>query len=220
MWRRLKFNFAFSSIIQSNPYRWNNETKSVRLIPRNSVGFSNWCFSVTLAFLYCILVQLRSLQLFLDPRSSTIECILIHLMVVYHATNAIMEPMYMVQLDEIPRFAKNQIKLLWAVSKAYEMSLDQVKQLCGPFGAILGIFQGCLWINQCFLVVIALARPWSPDLPSSLMPNARELGWEWRISFAILHSYILAVITQSFLMLLGIEILVILTTTGLLSILG
>ena len=219
MWRRLKFNFAFSSLIQSNPYLWNNETKSVLVIPRKSIGFLHWCLSVTIAFLYCIFVQLRSVQLFLDPRSSAIECLLVQLMVVYHATNAILEPIYMFQHDDVPRFANNQTKFLRWVNKAYGMNLDQVKKLCGPFGAILGIYQACLVTNQCFLVVIALARPWSPDLPSSLMLNARELSWIWRIPFGILQSYILAITAQSFLMLLGFEILVIMTTIGLLSIL-
>ena len=140
-------------------------------------------------------------------------------MVVYHVTNAIIEPTYMLQHDEVPRFANSQTQFLRWVSHAYEMSLEQVKKLYGPFGWILGIFQACLWSNQCFLLVIAVARPWSPDLLSSLMPNAIELGFEWRIPFAVLHSYILATISQGFLMLLGFEILLILTTTGLLSIL-
>ena len=219
VWKRLKFNFAFSRYIQSHPYIWKNETKSVAAIPVKSIDFLHWCFSVTLAFLYCIFVQFRSVELFLDPCSSTIECVLIQVMVVYHATNAIMEPTYLFQPDEVPRFANTHIKFLRAVSRAYKMNVEQVKKLYGPFGAILGIYQACFWTNQCFLVVIALARPWSPDLLSSLMPNARGLGWQWRIPFGILHAYLLATIAQTFLMLLGFEILVILTTNGLLSIL-
>ena len=219
VWRRLKFNFAFSSYIQSNPYVWNEETKSVVAIPRKSIEFLHWCVSATLVLLYCIFVQIRTVQLFLDPHSSTIQCVLTQLMVIYHATNAIIEPMYLFQRDEIPAFGNTQIKFLRWVSRAYGMNLEQTKKLYGPFGAILGIYQACLWTNQLFLVAIALARPWSRDLPSSLMPNARDLGWGWRIPFGILHSYMLAITAQSFLMLLGFEILVILTTTGLLSIL-
>ena len=138
-------------------------------------------------------------------------------MVVYHVTNTIIQPAYMLQHENVPRFANNQTKFRRWVSHAYEMSLEQIKRLYGPFGWILGIFQACLWSNQYFLLVIAVARPWSPDLLSSLMPNTRELAFEWRLPFAVLHSYILATFAQGFLMLLRFEILLILATTGLFS---
>ena len=102
---------------------------------------------------------------------------------------------------------------------AKPIGLKEAKDLYGVFGLILELFQACCWINPCFLVAIAIVRPWSPELVSSLMPNARELGWIWRVLFAIGQSYLLMTIVEGFLMLFGFLVLVVLTTSGLLSIL-
>ena len=216
VWRRIKFNFALTPFIRSHPYVWKDETKSVEPIPMNSTGFLHWCLNLTLAFLYCAFVQFRSVQLFLDARSSTLECLLTQLMAIYHMTVAIMSPAYLLQHDEVARFANTHIRFLQVTCNSYKFNLDEIKKLYGPFGTILGIFQTCIWMNQCFLVTIALARPWSPELVSSLMPNASQLAWGWRITFGILHAYLLATIAESFIMLFGFLAFLVLTSSGLL----
>ena len=86
VWKRLEFNFTVSPYIHCHPYAWNKATKSVEAIPRKSMGFLHWCLNITLAFLYCAFVQFRSIQVNLDPSSSTIKCVLIQLMAVYYIT--------------------------------------------------------------------------------------------------------------------------------------
>ena len=112
-----------------------------------------------------------------------------------------------------------QLKFLGVMDKSYNFELKQAKQVYGVFGVILRIFQVCLWTNHCFLPAVSLARPWSPELLSSLMPNARRLGWEWRLLFSMGQFYLLATKVEAFLMLVGFLLLVTTTTAGLLSVL-
>ena len=151
VWRRVKFNFTFSPYIRSHPYVWKDNTKSVEPVSMHSTAFLHWWLNITLAFLYCAFLQFRSVQLFLDSRSSTIECLLTQLMAIYHVTVAIMSPAYLLQHDEVARFANTHIRFLRVACKSYKFTMDQVNELYGPFGTILGIFQTCIWMNQCFL---------------------------------------------------------------------
>ena len=86
IWKRVKFNFIFSPYIWSHPPVWNEKTKAVEPVSMHSAAFLHWCLNITLAFLYCAFVQCRSVQLFLDFHSSTIECLLTQLMAIYHVT--------------------------------------------------------------------------------------------------------------------------------------
>ena len=219
VWQCIQRNFLFSPYINCHPYVWNNVSKSVQALSKGTNGLLHWYFNIALAFLYCSFAQYRSLQLYLDPNSSTIACVLTQLMVVYYVTCSCMIPTYLFRPGDVPQFVNTQVKFLRHVCKAYKMGPEEAKELYGMFGLILEIFQTCCWVNPCFLVAIAVVRPWSPELMSSLMPNAGQLDWEWRMLFAVGQSYLLMTIVEGFLMLVGFYVLLILTTTGLLTIL-
>ena len=89
------------------------------------------------------------------------------------------------------QFANTELKFLESISETYNFELKQAKQVYGAFGVILRMFQVSLWANHYFLPAVALARPWSPELVSSLMPNAAECGAGMEMALHIFRGAVL-----------------------------
>ena len=123
------FAFVLSCSVQSG-HSYNVDTKIITSIIVDS--------TVGLSVLHIRAISKRATvlgSLFINHRMRTdsancgLSC---------HQCNAIIQPTYRLQNDEVPLLANIHTKFLQWVSNMYEMSLEHVKNLYRPFGAIAG----------------------------------------------------------------------------------
>ena len=216
VWKRIRRNFIFSNYIHGHPFTWNERMKTLQVVPVKSSLFA-WYANALFTFLYCCFAQFRSVQVFLNPESSIIKCVLTQLMAFYYITVSMMQPVYVAQRQVVVRFVNNHIRLLHKVHELLKVRKSDGPKLYGRIVLVTQIFQTCTILNSILLVLNGLLRPGSPELLSSLVPNASRLGWPARMIFATAHAYILQVMIESFLMLAGFLGLTVLSTASIIA---
>ena len=212
----IRRNFKFSHYIHCHPFIWNDGLKTLEVVHAKSSLFI-WHANVLLAFLYCGFTQFRSVQVCLNPESSIIKCVLTQLMAFYYITVTMMQPVYVAQRQEVVRFVNSHIQLLEKVHELLKVRTSEGSKLYRRIALVTQIFQTCTIMNSYLLVLNGLLRPGSPELLSSLVPNASHLGWPARVIFATAHAYILQVMIESFLMLNGFIGLIILSSASIIA---
>ena len=77
--------------------------------------------------------------------------------------------------------------------------------------------QTMIWINMTILTIYSFLRPTSPELFSSVLPNADNLGYLTRAGFTLLQAYILVCGLETWLMMYHALIIFLFTSIDLLS---
>ena len=215
--RNLQANFIFSRYIHAHPFKWNNSTKAPEVLQSPS-GLKFWLFNVILGWLHDLFLQTQAIQVEVNPDSLSIEWLYMQIMTFYYATSSLAQAAYINGgFYEVAKFLQNYMRLL---KERLEQEVDpsRAKKMSKLVSLVLTMFQGSFQFN-CILVVIAgLLKPSSPQLLSSLMPNADKLSWSIRLVFGAVESNILICYLESWLLLFCYFIFVISTTIDMLKI--
>ena len=135
-------------------------------------------------------------------------------MAFYYITVSMMQPVFVAQRQEVVRFVNSHIQLLEKVHEVLKVRTSDGSKLYRRITMFTQIFQTCTIMNSYLLVLNGLLRPGSPELLSSLVPNASRLGWPARAIFATAHAYVLQVMIESFFMLNSFLGLIVLSTAS------
>ena len=125
--KRLHASFFFSRAIKTHPFEWNN-TKRLPQLVRSKWGIRHWYFNVCLATLNICFVQFRSVQMFLDPTSSTAVSIHTQLIACWYGVVGLMQLTYIWHHEEVESFLGNHMDLIGVIwdwtGKILLMSFD------------------------------------------------------------------------------------------------
>ena len=116
IWTQLQDTFRFSPYIDCHPYTWLQPSRSFSVV-RSAHHLAFWFVNITLAFVHHIFVQIRNLEVQLDPSAPKVQCVFTQIMNLFYTSLNVAQLTNLLSRTNVAAFHRNQTQL---VTQAYK----------------------------------------------------------------------------------------------------